>query len=419
MLAGFISTRAGRRLLERLASHGEPPLVWRHLESLRDRVADEQHQPLDGLLLDLIADGTLVASKEAPAPGGTMHVALEQPAAARAAAATEELQRLRSLVALGDRAAETELAGFIAPLVERAVERSTGNTRLQSDYQELNAAFGTSAGEPSTESALDADVVADISDALAPIEIEVELAGGAIRVRDRGASAEQLVRAVALVDQRLSRTPASDTRTTLPQVQRALAVRATEAGVAQDLLSALFERGPLFQVAVGLSPDTRLELLNAARVAGFEIPARWTSHQVLGGWLREALGEAPSTGITDSGDALTRLAEVEAARREMEQRLHDARLAAREAFAVAASVPLDHLEQTADAYVQLWLGLSRLGIRQIAALGQLMQRDELDPNRHELVGDDTGESTVLFVVRSAGLAVGDRIVRRARLEAAS
>src|SRR5205823_1054823 len=97
-----------------------------------------------------------------------------------------------------------------------------------------------------------------------------------------------------------------------------------------------------------------------------------------------------------------------------EARLQAGRLAARRAFLARTARALAELEQTADTYVQLWRGLGRLGIKQIAALGEQIDSAELDPSRHELVGSNGARR---YIVRSAGVEIDGEVIRRARLEA--
>jgi hypothetical protein len=98
----------------------------------------------------------------------------------------------------------------------------------------------------------------------------------------------------------------------------------------------------------------------------------------------------------------------------VEQRLEAGRSAARQAFVSGAKRPLEDLEQTADTYIQLWLGLARLGISQVAALGERIDAGQIDPARHEILGEEAQRS---YVVRSGGLAIEGEVVQRARVEA--
>jgi hypothetical protein len=144
-------------------------------------------------------------------------------------------------------------------------------------------------------------------------------------------------------------------------------------------------------------------------------PAEWRRHDVLGEWLAETTGETPVAAAEPATalDALVELQLVEQERREAEARLESGRNAAKHAFAVRAAAALAGLEETMDAYAQLWLGLSRLGIAQVAPLGTVLDAGDLDPVRHEIVGEQGARS---YVVRSAGIEIDGEVVRRARVE---
>ena len=148
---------------------------------------------------------------------------------------------------------------------------------------------------------------------------------------------------------------------------------------------------------------------------GLELPEEWRSHSALGEWLAATIDDSPTNGTASNGEhPLIELQQAERDRRAAEAQLSAGRNAARHAFVTAAAKALEQLEETTDAYVQLWQGLAQLGISQISALGEVLHAEELDPERHEIVGEARADS---YVVRSAGIVVGDDVVQRAQVEA--
>jgi hypothetical protein len=85
-----------------------------------------------------------------------------------------------------------------------------------------------------------------------------------------------------------------------------------------------------------------------------------------------------------------------------------------EDFAQSAAPVFAEIDGLVDAYTQLWRGLAKLGVEQIAPLGSAIARDQLVPELHEVVGE---ADPVAYVVREPGLRVGDRVIQRARIEA--
>jgi hypothetical protein len=408
--------------LSRLLGADPHPAVWEQLSRLHSRLDPHTQQDLETLVLDAIADGQLEARFASSAASAEFVGSLEREAQQRVQRAAAELERLRALIALGDRAAEVELQESLRPLIERAVERSTGNDRLRRDYSQLGGASEPveSLTREGAGSALDDSELVALSNSLDAVGINLTVEGATVSARASvELTTQQLIRALALVDQRVGRTPAGARRDTALAAQSAIAAEAAQRGAAQEILDSLFERGPLFQAAIALSPDARTAILIAALASGFEPPVEWREHQVLGGWLADATDGpvlAPASVAPTGGSALVALQEIERERREAEARLQEGRTAARHAFVAGAATALDDLEQAADTYTQLWLGLGRLGIRQVAALGQIVAAEELDPARHELIGDPAATT---YVVRSGGVRIEDDIVRRARLEGVS
>jgi hypothetical protein len=246
---------------------------------------------------------------------------------------------------------------------------------------------------------------------LAPTVVLESTRNGILARTEGDADARTLIRSLAVVDQLATRAPSA--RTAL-RVRTAIADAMAESGTAQELLLELFDRGELFQAVLSLSSDARGELLQASIELGFEPPAGWREHAALGEWFRSVVDGTSGPAGDDDPHPLIRLQEIERARRRAEAQLSAGRAAARRAFIADAAEPLRDLEETVDSYVQLWLGLARIGIKQIAALGEVLSREEIDPERHEVV---ESRAASIYVVRSQGIAVEGEVVRRARLEA--
>ena len=405
--------------LPRLFGADPRPAVWEQLGRLHARLDPYARQELETLVLEAIADSRLEAQPVSSAASAEFVGSLEREAHERAQRAAAELERLRALIALGDRAAEVELQESLRPLIERAVERSTGNDRLGRDYAKLvgeSEPIASLTHEPGA--ALDDSELAALSSSLEAVGINLTVEGATVSARASGElTTQELIRAFALVDQRVGRAPAGARRDTALAASSAIAAEAARRDAAQEILDSLFERGPLFQAAIALSPDARTAILSAALASGFEPPVGWRDHPNLGDWLVQAT-DGPSTASVapSGGSALLALQEIEHERRGAEARLQEGRTAARHAFVAGAATALDDLEQAADTYTQLWLGLGRLGIRRVAALGQIVAAEELDAVRHELIGD---AAATTYVVRSGGVEIEGEIVRRARLEGVS
>ena len=413
------SNPARANCLQSLVSLDEPGAVWANLSLVHARLDKQERDELERFVLDAVANGQLNAEEATKAASAELLEALKPEAEERTRSAGSNLERLLSLIALGDRAAEVELRELLEPLIDRAIERSTGNERLTRDYEQLRT--GTNA-EPSTADDETNPRFDDVD--LSPISASLEGVGmrlvaegeNVTAVLDATVATQQIVRALAMVDQRLGRATAGPGRNAALAALAAIATEAVRLGAAEEILRDLFERGPLFQAAIALSPEARSIVVQAAIDAGFEPPDSWREHAVLGGWLADVMGETTAVAAVPStaADALIALQRTENERREAEDRLRAGRAAARHSFVDGVNASLDDLEQTVDTYVQLWLALGRLGIQQIAALGQILAADELDPSRHELVSDAGAAS---YVVRSGGVEIEGEVVRRARVEA--
>jgi hypothetical protein len=176
----------------------------------------------------------------------------------------------------------------------------------------------------------------------------------------------------------------------------------------------LVDGGPLAAPMVALPPTARTALFDAASDLGFQPPAGWSEHPIVGQWMA-ALSSIPDSA--GPGDPLEQLGALERAATELraaEARLAESRTAARKSFMGLAEPAFADLDETFDAYIQFWIGLERLGIGRVSALGQVIAASELDPNRHEVIGDVRADR---YIVRFAGVVVGDEIIRRARVEA--
>jgi len=404
--------------LDGLLEREDPVIAIEALAAAHASTRGDVRGELEAYVLDAIASEGLSAQALADVQPQPLLDCLAPAASARVQSAQRELERLRPLIELGEDAAAAELEGLVAPLIERAMERSTGNEQLTRDYGELGSVLGRTdvAPEPvAAENGSDEAELATLTKTLAKGGVRISSDGDSIEVSiNDGLGPAELVRAIALVDHRLSRAPSASAQATAQAVLLTLAAQLGEAGVAETILRDLFERGPTFQAALALTPNARTQLLDAARRTGFEPPAEWFQHPALGEWLAESDRQPTSAQEVTGVQLILALQQIERERRAAEARLDAGRIDARRTFAMAASKVFGDLEQTADAYIQLWLGLGRLGIRQVAALGQVLASDELDTLRHEIVGEGRGGR---YVVRSSGLVVGDEVLRRARVEA--
>jgi hypothetical protein len=184
-------------------------------------------------------------------------------------------------------------------------------------------------------------------------------------------------------------------------------------GSAQRALTDLFEGGSQMRAVLGLSPATRTILLQTALAHGLDVDPTWLDHRQLGSWLREFTGDE-SGPVTEPGQVLRRLREARATKDAAASAATRVQHSAKLSFVDKVSTAFADLERTIDGYVQLWQRLGRLGIAQVAPLGAQLTTDELDPERHELIGDDA-EATA-WVVRSAGLVIDQQVITKARLE---
>jgi hypothetical protein len=127
------------RCLQRLLQADPAGVVWEQLRDVHARTPLEHRRELEDTVLDAVAAGRLDAEELAGGAPAALLDALRADAQRRASSAVDQVERLRSLIALGDRAAGVELGELVHPLIARAIERSTGNERLVDDYRELGS----------------------------------------------------------------------------------------------------------------------------------------------------------------------------------------------------------------------------------------------------------------------------------------
>lgn len=395
-------------LLEELVNHDEAIGAAERLVVLFGT-----HGALDAVVEDVALAG-IVAGTVATEPlrGSQLEAVLEGRARSELAGLERQLERLRELVSHGDRAAEVELQRDVEAIVTRAIERSTGNDRLIADYRRLGDATGESEVMPS--SGLDAEEVERSGASLMKAGVKVAIAGDAVTVTiDSNLTPVNQLRALAIADQRVDHA-AQDARATAIAIRSALASALADSGIAEHALRDLAEGGALATPVAALSPTARAALFDAVRDTGFDLPASWSQQPLIGHWISvSTAGPGTVPGRTNSSGSLALLQATAADVRAMEARLEESRGVTRRAFITDAEPVLADLEQTFDAYIQVLLGLERLGIGRIAASGQVILSRDVDSLLHEIVGNERGEQ---YVVRFGGIRLGKEVVRRARLE---
>ncbi len=410
-----------------LAAEKESDRAVRALAALNE-IEPDLRTSFAGALVDAVACGLLDADETAARwPSDLIRVALERVEALRVESEAEHAE-IAGVLERGETEYLRELRGSIEPLVERAAARARGNERLERGYARLLEVLGN-AGKGRE----DQERVAD--DEGRPLELPAQMQR---ELEDVGASLERSdpstlvlapaaggdggrVRYLAVLDQRATRSATeSQLRATaeslLPVYVRALA----RAGLAEPILTSLFERGPYTPQVVQLSARTREVLLKEALGSGFVIPSGWFEHPALGQWLQEVAG-VPSAGGSESdsarsealGDAFRRARDAHRTLEEARAALAEQRQAVVAGLARAASGVFDEIDALIDSYAQLWHELARVGMRQIAPLGLTIASEEIDPDRHEIVG---ARDRPRFVVRTPGLEVEGRVIARARLE---
>jgi hypothetical protein len=337
--------------------------------------------------------------------------------------AEAELGAIRERLELGERVYIADLRSYIGPLVDRALERARGNQRLEEGYGRLNAALKDGAKSTAAEDKVRTDS-SGFADELARAGATLDAADGAFRVTFHDSSPAldvSRLRLLGALDQRQQRLGPGSERQTIDQVLSALAAAAGNDGLAERAVTDLFEGGPLLQIAKQLSGHARELLFSAAEARGWRASAEWLEHRALGEWLRRRQIQSGPGDVGGGFDLPTlrtalRLArdsraQVEAARNEVALQEH----VVKEALAHGALRVFEELDLLMDSYAQLWHGLSKVGIRRIAPLGAVLLRAEIEPDRHEIVGEAKGDR---FVVRTSGIEVDDRVLVPARVEAA-
>ena len=360
-------------------------------------------------VLDAIAAGALTLDNLDGEESDTLD-RLNQFAAERIALAKRELTAVESVVERGRPAAREEVRTAIEPLVAQAVARAEGNDRLRADYQTLLIQVDD---ETATE---------DVPAIAWPPEVadEIESLGGRLAgtelspkiVLGEGVLAARL-RYLALLERR-SASGEAPRRAAFRNVLGVYAEALGASGDAGVAVADLFEGGPFFRTLFGLNAATRELLVLAALSDGLDVDPAWLSHPQLGDWLAGIAASGGRPTDSESSNPVVELARLTKQLLRVEAEAADLRHEARLAYVADVRQGLDHLELTIDGYVQLWRRLARLGISQIAALGEIVRRDDLDPDRHEVLGDSQSDH---FVVRSSGVAVDGEVVAKARMEA--
>ena len=166
------------------------------------------------------------------------------------------------------------------------------------------------------------------------------------------------------------------------------------------------------------SRNTEL-LLRAAIDSGLSIPDEWMADEPLGGWLANALGlDTDESREQADSDPVGVLVLVGARAQELQRLLegtarleHDARLA----FVGGCRSVFDDLERTIDGYVQLWRALASLGSRRSSRSAPSWSETN---STRSVTRSLARRARIAYVVRAAGIAVGDQVVAPARVERA-
>ena len=383
---------------------------------------DDERRPFTRLLVEQVIEGNLepqdlagcLPDNQLPF-AATLAEQLRIETENRLSVARAELER-------GEASALSDLRCDVVPLVERAIERATGNQGLRENYRHLIGALTPS--EPPQESSpppgIDAfsAFTAELAAVGASPADEDGAAGIVFEASGPSTDAARL-RYIGTLDQRAGR---SGLDPNLREASRALLEAFVQAcgrsGLAERAMVDLFQRGPLFQIALNLSASARLQLLDGAVQGGFAVPADWYEHRALGEWLTSERPAIGAGGVaTDARGLAGELQRAQVASFELtriEDELSNLRHGAKLSLARSVAPRLREIELVVDGYVQLWQGLSRKGMRQVAAPGSRIARAEFDTHRHQLVGDAGSD---VFVVRSGGIEVDGLVLTRASLEA--
>jgi hypothetical protein len=395
-----------RRVLER-----DSPDEAGHATARLLQDVPETTPALRDVLLDAVFKGALEPDELRTAPESSLReLAVE--ARVRIEAIERDIELARQALGSGQEDVEQRMRVKLRPIVERAIERAEGNDRLAHDYRRLLP----SARHPA-DAAKD-EVAVSIPE---PARAELQRVGADLREVDGSWDVEFVersddgarIRYLIALDKRTQNQSGEG----WPVVLSAYVTALARHGDAASLITELFERGPRMKLVLGLSSDTRRQLLEAAIENGFEVPDAWPGHETLGEWLTDLLRAGPdaageqstSTPLDTLLTARARAGELAELGERTTSLEHEAKLA----FVSECRAVFDDLELAIDGYVQLWRALAGLGIAQVEPLGAIVERGTLDPTRHEIVGDANGNT---YVVRAAGIAVDGEVVAPARIE---
>ncbi len=349
--------------------------------------------------------------------------ALERAEEARHLAEREQVETERQ-IELGGQAYLAELRGCMEPLIERAANRAAGNARLEAGYARLGEALQTPPLDEDSDGVAEAEVPESFVEELSKVGVRLETDEGSIHITLENSPANDAARLryLGVLDQRAQRSGTSGpVREAAARVLPAYAQALGASGLARRAVGDLFDGGALLPVAVQLSAAARELLLESAVANGLEPSPQWIEHSVLGEWLRAVQlqgdrarpveGEPPDLAMLATAFRLAR--DANSRLRAIRDDLDSQRHSVKEQVARVATGVFDEIDALIDSYAQLWHGFSKLGIRQIAPLGLVVAREDLDPNRHQIVGEASADH---FLVRSPGVEIDGEVQVRARLE---
>jgi len=367
----------------------DPQTNARKLGVALDQLTGEHYAILRAAAIDGTCDGTVD-------PGD---IAAVWPAADRDPTASElrrridqaesDLGRLQTEVVDIDAAIRRELADNALPTIRDAVASSAANAGIQDIYRRLAGTLERPRDDGAAERT--AKLPSGIASQLAPDRPHAERLDTLLKLDAEARDVVGSANAKALLAQD---------------------------DFAEHVLRDLFERGAMFQIAVRLSADTRIALLDAAITTGFQPPAAWSDHPALGLWLRQELARRTPTNAELQAEtdltaifrnAATTFAKLHALQGEVAAR----RGAVSRELAAQLAPLVNELNATVDAYYQVWRSMRPIGWRPVEVIGHRLHPEQLDPDRHQILA---GHGRPLFVVRRTGLQVDDQVVERAQLE---
>lgn len=398
----------------RLIELDDPETNSRHASDLL--LTDEVDEGAIDVLAVAVLDGAIFPRRlEGVTPAHIEQLAAA--AATRASALQRQAAEAAALLQSGEPAAEAKLLEGLRPIIERAIDRAAGNERLQDDYRRLLST--TAETRQQTELGISEDIPASIIEELSKLGATIERseAGPIIRLNEPN-DTQKNVRYLAALDQRLAKSSPA-TRQAPAAVIEPYVLALGRVGDATAITIDLFERGPLMRVALGLTSNTRELVVKAALGNGLEVAPAWLEDVRLGNWLAGVIGAEEMQPSSERGES-SPIAILESAHRTaetaraMQQRVERLQSDVKKSFVESALPAFVDLELAIDGYIQLWQALSQLGVSQVAPLGTVVAREEIDPDRHDIVSSSPAER---YVVRAAGVAVDSQILVRARLEA--